>query len=166
VHAELERLRTVDESRKNLKPEEARVAHCCSLLERLQVKYFDEELAMLKEELFFAIFSDFEVLKQKPVPRAREAFFEAKPFFVLLDLERQKVEELELQIKRYRDEALNYKEMNRQLESRLKFQAELQRGGETGDMGGGGAGASTNGARFEGEASLSESMLRGSMSRH
>jgi len=165
VHAELERLRTVDESRKNLKPEEARVAHCCSLLERLQVKYFDEELAMLKEELFFAIFSDFEVLKQKPVPRAREAFFEAKPFFVLLDLERQKVEELELQIKRYSDEALNYKEMNRQLESRLKFQAELQRGGETGDMGGGGAGASTNGARFEGEASLSESMLRGSMSR-
>ncbi len=165
VLAELERLRTVDESRKNLKPEEARIAHCCSLLERLQVKYFDEELAMLKEELFFAIFSDFEVLKQKPVPRAREAFFEAKPYFALLELERQKVEELELQIKGYRDETLNYKEMNRQLEIRLKFHAELQRGGGTQDIGGASTGASTNGARFEGEAALSESMLRGSMSR-
>lgn len=38
VHAELERLRTVDESRKNSKPDEERIAQCCSLLERMQVK--------------------------------------------------------------------------------------------------------------------------------
>ena len=38
VHAEIERLRTVDESRKNSKPDEERIAQCCSLLERMQVK--------------------------------------------------------------------------------------------------------------------------------
>jgi hypothetical protein len=40
VHTELERLRAMDRPRKNAMPEEARVAHCCSLLERLQVLVF------------------------------------------------------------------------------------------------------------------------------
>ena len=124
-----------------------------------------KELAMLKEEIFFAIFSDYGILKQKPVPRAREAFSGAKPYFELLRLEKQKVKELELSIKAYRDEALNYKDMSQQLEARLKFHAELQRGGGMESAGGNNATTPAKGQRFEGEAGHLESMLRGSMQR-
>lgn len=120
---------------------------------------------MLKEELFFAIFGDYDVLKQKPIPRAREAFYEAKPYFELLRVEKQKVEELELKIKAYREEALNYKEMNQALEDRLRFHAELQRGGGVESKVGEKSIAPIHGHRFEGEAGHLESMLRGSLLR-
>jgi hypothetical protein len=156
AHTELERLRTVDESRKNPKPEEARVAHCCSLLERLQVKYFDEELAMLKQELFRAIFHDVETLKQLPEPRSRDAFLGAEPYFQLWQAQKDKVAELEMSMKAYQAEAQNAKEMYHQVESRLRF---LTGGGGNG-LGGS---MSVKGQVLQGEAGHSESMLRGSV---
>jgi hypothetical protein len=125
VHTELERLRTVDESRKNSKPEEGRLAQCCSLFERLQVKYFDEEFGMLKEELFRAIFQDFETLKQMPVPRSKEAFLGSKPYFELWQLEKDKMEELQFIIKKYQDQCNNEKEKVKELEARIKVLKEL-----------------------------------------
>lgn len=160
AHTELERLRTVDESRKNPEPDKSRVAQCCSLLERLQVKYFDEELSMLKQELFRAIFHDVETLKQLPEPRSREAFLGAKPYFQLWQAQNEKVEELEMSIKTYQAEAQNAIEMHHQLESRLRL---FTGGGGGGDGGGLGGGTNGKGQGLQGEASDSESMLRSSV---
>jgi len=165
AHTELERLRTVDESRKNDKPERGRVAHCCSLLERLQVKYFDEELGLLKEELFRAIFNESEALKRMPVPRNRAEFLNAKPFFELWQQEKDRMDSLQWEIKKYKEEAEHQASVNQQLQARMKLLADL-----TGKGGGGGL---ESGARlrpksppFDNEAPLSQSMLRGSISTH
>jgi hypothetical protein len=174
AHTELERLRTVDESRKNDKPEQGRVAHCCSLLERLQVKYFDEEVGMLKEELFRAIFNDSEALKRMPVPRKKEAFLNAKPFFELWQQEKDRMDVLQLEIKKYKAEVELQESVNQQLKARVKLLSDLSSG--KGGGGGGGmkvvqpdSGGTESGARlksqqFESEASLSQCMLRGSIS--
>jgi hypothetical protein len=172
VHTELERLRTVDESRKNDKPEQGRVAHCCSLLERLQVKYFDEEVGMLKEELFRAIFKDSEALKRMPVPRNKEAFLNAKPFFELWQQERDRMDALQLEIKKYKAEVELQESVNQHLQARVKLLSDLSgKGGGGGGLksvrpesGGTESGARTKSQQFESEASLSQSMLRGSIS--
>ena len=55
------------------------------------MKYFDEEFLELKDELFRAIFQDCDVLKKMPKPRAKEAFLNAKPYFELWQMEKNKV---------------------------------------------------------------------------
>jgi len=52
-------------------------------LTHVQVKYFDVELRTLKEEVFRGLFHNFGALKQMPVPRSKEAFLDATPYFEL-----------------------------------------------------------------------------------
>jgi hypothetical protein len=104
-------------------------------------------MASLKEEMFRAIFLDYDVLKRKPAPRSSHAFLGAKPYFEQLKAEKDKSQELAQSIRSFQAQAEMYKDQNQRLEDRVRMLTEM-RGGV--DSGIGGAGVHTSKMREAG----------------
>ena len=104
-------------------------------------------MASLKEEMFRAIFLDYDLLKRKPAPRSSQAFLGAKPYFEQLKAEKDKSQELTQSIRSFQAQAEMYKDQNQRLEDRVRMLTEM-RGGA--DSGGGGAGVHTSKMREAG----------------
>ena len=126
--------------------DEARLGKCCAIMETMTVKYFDEEIAQLKDELFRCIFRDFDKLERSGEPRTAQAFIDANPFFKLLDREKIKTRKLQEENKGSWIKLQELRETNARLEKRLEvlslpsLEALHPPGGEADGRGGKGAG--------------------------
>jgi hypothetical protein len=101
--------------------DEARLGKCCAIMETMTVKYFDEEIAQLKDELFRCIFRDFDKLERSGEPRTAQAFVDANPFFKLLDREKAKTRKLQEENKGSWIKLQELRETNARLEKRLEM---------------------------------------------
>lgn len=120
AHTSLERMAKLEGPYRLKKREISRLAECCHLLECLSVKYFDQEVESIKEELFKCIFDNYDELCTVQRPRARGAFLDASPFFQLYEQEQQKNENLQREMDSLKIKNQDLQFMNKGLKDRLK----------------------------------------------